>query len=1068
MTGSDKNLKGRKTIFRTILLSLLTISLAPLIILSAITYQQAHHFLNHIAKEKLIITADTKASQIQSYLSESLSALFVQTQLKNSSIILNNLRLAFINQGVEPEMFVKSKEWKQIVKQYKEDIGFFLDSHGFNDFFIIDFKGNILFTDLQGRDLGSNVFKGKVANSLLAAACQKAFKKEVPFFSGFENYWASENLAEGFLVTLIFDENGRKAGLACVAFTTSAINKMIQSNVELGQEGEVYLIDKDLLLITSSQKTDKLKLFSLVQTEQAKLWQKEHMTNMSIQTHVEVPIIYVNHRGIDVIGIHKNIEIAGIPMAVITEIPLKEAFKNAIAQRNTAFLILVFTVFFVLLFSFKIARHITRPIIQLSDITKRIAAGSKESEIVIDAANEIGELAYNFNRMIIKQTRIENSLTELNDQTQAILLAISDPIVMYDNKGVPEYINSAFTDVFGWSLDELAGNVIPFVPEDQKEITGEKIKELLISGGNVRFETKRLTKQNNLLYVIVSASCIKNEEYKSIKTVVSIVDITAQKQLQKSLNKAKKDAEAADEAKSDFLANMSHEIRTPMNGIIGMGALLLDTKLDDEQREYLTNINTSAEALLNIINDILDFSKIESGKFKLEFIDFDLRTTIEDILDVLAINVLEKKFELACLIQNDIQTALTGDPGRLRQIIMNLAGNAMKFTETGGVSIHVSLKKEDQTEVMLLFEIIDTGIGISQENINKLFKSFSQADTSTTRKYGGTGLGLTISKNLSEMMQGDIGVTSKEGEGSTFWFTAIFRKQKKEKEKIVFKDIAGKHILIVDDIKLNQKVLEEQLKSVDCYTDTAADGFEALDKLFRAEQQGNPFDIAILDMQMPGMNGETLGKKIRGSEKIRDTILVMLTSIGIRGDIQRVKKLGFQGYLHKPIKQSQLFDCLRMVLGFKVFDTDKSEEVIVVTKHTISENRRDKLLILLVEDNEINQKVASGMLKKLNHSVVVANNGEEGVKAFEKNRYDLILMDIQMPVLDGLTATKKIRLIEEKRKNLRTPIIALTANAMTGDKEKYLAAGMDDYMTKPVKKDVFKTMIERLDIVRNN
>ncbi len=1059
----------RKTIFKTILMGLLLISLLPLFVISLINYQHTHKFLIENAEEKLMLVADAKTNQIQSFFQGSLSALLVQARLKSTTVLLKKLRLAFEANGLN-SLGHDDPQWTNIIEHYEEDIGFFLSSHNFYDYIIIDFEGNILFTDRQDSDLGKNVFKGRVANSLFAKACQKAYKNELPIFSGYENYTPYGNLPAGFLVTLIFDENGKKAGVAGVSFKPSAIDRIIQSNVGLGHQDEVSLIDENLLLIASSRKINKSILFTPVPSEQALLWQKDHMAHTSPLINQEQSLIYTNRNGTRVMGLYKNIDFAGSSMAVVTELSVAEALKNENRQKNTAIFTLSITILFVIFLAIKIAGHITRPIIKLSAITKKIAAGDLDQKIDIDSDNEIGELANDFNRMIAIRKQADKSLIESRKKIQEESDNFNN--VFHNNYNAVSIIdgnkfidcNDALVKMLNAKDKNMILNIHPSELSPEKQPDGrssfEKANHMIEKAfetgfSNFEWMHKKITGEE--FPVDVSLTKINFKGQPVLHCLWK--DLSKEKAMIESLYKAKRDAEAGAKAKSEFLANMSHEIRTPMNGVVGMGALLLDTELNEEQRDYLKNINTSAEALLDIINAILDFSKIEAGKFDLEIIEFDLRTTIENITDTLAIAAGEKTLELACLIQHDVPTALRGDPGRLRQIIMNIAGNAMKFTTTGEVSIHVLLEKEEKREVKIRFEVVDTGIGISRKNIEKLFESFSQADTSTTRKYGGTGLGLTISKSLVQMMKGEIGVLSKENKGSTFWFTAVFEKQKKIKEKIIFKDIAGKHILIVDDVKINRRVLKEQLKPVGCYVETAMDGSGAIEKLHAAFEQGNPFDIAILDMQMPKMDGETLGKTIKESKKIKNTILIMLTSIGTRGDAARIKKSGFAGYLNKPVKQARLFDCLRMALGSNTLDTGSTnrDEIMpdMITKHTIAENRQDKLFILLVEDNKINQKVATAILKKMNHSIVVANNGKEGVEAFKKNRYDLILMDIQMPVMDGLSATAEIRQIEKEKGSQPIPIIALTAHAMKGDREKYLAAGMDDYMTKPVKKEIF-------------
>ncbi len=679
----------------------------------------------------------------------------------------------------------------------------------------------------------------------------------------------------------------------------------------------------------------------------------------------------------------------------------------------------------------------------------------------------VSEMLVDESRKFTGIVRDISSRRQAEMQFRQVVESAPNGMLMIDPQGTITLVNKQVETMFGYSREEMLGRTVEmliperFRPNHPGHRTNYFSAPASRAMGAGR-ELYGLHKDGTEFPVELGLNPIDTP--KGQLALASIVDISLRKRTEDALAKAAQDLEwknwelseardqavRAGQAKTDFLATMSHEIRTPMNGVLGMTTLLLDTNLTPEQQDYLYTLRHSSESLLRIINDILDFSKIEAGKFTIEHIPFDLRLTIEDTLDILAPTAQGRQLELVGLIDAQTPRTVVGDPGRIRQILTNLVGNAIKFTEQGEVLIQVLQTDEEPGSVALRFEVIDTGIGLTPEAQAKMFQAFTQADSSTARKYGGTGLGLTICQRLVELMGGKIGLQSIAGQGTRLWFTVRFGTQADAPSAVPplppVKDLRGLRVLLVDDNATNRSLLQYHMSAWNMHHESAVDGPSAVALLRKSAEEGTPFDLALIDMYMPEMNGLELCRLIKSDPGLRKTHLIMLTALGQRGDSLAAKEAGAAAYLTKPIRERHLLDCIRLILSRE--DAD-GQTTPLITRHTITETvAQTAQRLLVVDDNPVNQKVAVKMLEKLGCRVDLAGNGMEALAAVCRHQYPLVFMDCQMPELDGLETTRLIR--SQETSGYRLPIIAMTANAMEGDREACLKAGMDDFISKPI------------------
>jgi PAS domain S-box-containing protein len=720
--------------------------------------------------------------------------------------------------------------------------------------------------------------------------------------------------------------------------------------------------------------------------------------------------------------------------------------------------IVAVTLFLMLQFIWLIFRGNLGTLRMLAEGANRFSQGDYAVRIEPEGSPEVSSAAEAFNNMANNIEGLIASLGKSESKNKLLATIVeqsSEAIWTRDLNGTITSWNSGAAAMFGYPPAEAVGRALQVGESSPNE--EQERRQRLIAGHKFSYDAKAMTRTGTAIDIQVAVAPLLDDANQCIGSIAVARDVTQHKRSEEALRLAREAAEAASHAKSSFLARMSHEIRTPMNGVLGMTELLLETGLSSTQRKYAETVQRSGQNLLSIINDLLDFSKIEAGKLELENVDMDLRRTIEDVVDLLAERAHSKGLELACSIPANLATHVKGDPLRMGQVLTNLVGNAIKFTEQGSVVIRVASMGETAKRATMRFEVSDTGVGITADAQSRIFDEFSQADGSTTRKHGGSGLGLAISKQLVEMMGGSIRVESAPGAGSTFSFTTSFEKQETQPLEVApMGMLTGVRALIVESTAINRGILHSQMSNWGMTNRVAATPEQAVDLLAEAASRGAPYDIAIIDLGLPGVDALELSRAIRARRDIGRVRLVMLTRRQV--DIRNARDAGIDACLAKPVRQTVLYECLVNVMAGQTPDAVAAPAVGEPQSAAPAGYRAN---ILLVEDNLINQQVALGILQIQGYNVTVVNNGREALDAHVHGAFDLVLMDCHMPEMDGFEATREIRARERASGGKRLPIIALTANAMAQDREACLSAGMDDHLSKPFSMLTLQEMLDR-------
>jgi PAS domain S-box-containing protein len=966
-----------KSLGFSILFWFVFLSLVPLLLISYESYIESVKGFKEAAFEDLKHTAKLEKKFIDNWFYYREVDLSTWSQTKVNIDFLTLLISEFKESSKSLDEFVKSDEYADTINKNQGDLLKLTQNYDYiYDLFLIDNDGNILFTVAQEDDLGKNLLNGSHSSTKFASSFSQTLKDAKSHFSDLELYKSSNNMLTGFLTAAMIDDSGNQIGVLAIQLKAKYISELLNDGVTKTSN---YLLSKNGLLINDMVS----KTFnSEVETYILREWYDKNLEISHKVNKEEIIPNYINPFSNIVIGKHHYIDILGVKWILFSELNEDSIYTIANKVFNKAFLFFLITIFFLLIVSFIISRRIAKPIKSLSDASIKFSKSEKNINLNLSFNGEIGQLESAFKVMIDSLNKNEEQINFQTIQAKKTLRELKEQkfaldahsIVATTNvKGGITYVNDKFIEISGYSREELMGSDHRIINSEIHSQTFWERMYFTISRGDIwHDEVCNLSKDGKYYWVDTTIVPFMGENNKPNTYIAIRTNITAAKELELELIKANEIAKDSLKAKSEFLATMSHEIRTPMNGVIGMLGLLMKSKLDNTQKRQTSLAKSSAKALLSLINDILDFSKVEAGKMELEQIDFNIRDEIGAFAEAIAVKSQEKDIELILDLSGIKLDIINSDPGRIRQILFNIVGNAIKFTSNGSICIRANLKKQNEKQARLIFEISDTGIGIPKDKIDKLFDSFSQVDASTTRKYGGTGLGLSIVKKLCEMMNGTVNVDSEYGQGSRF----------------------------IVDIEVGLSKKSSLVKP-----SFSVEGM----KILKTKEP----DVLFVDIKIDE----------------------------------------FDLFIPKSVITKDLFYALNTLND----DTSKSIEIEEEVSLNLDTN------ILLVEDNLTNQLVANGVLSSFGLNADIANNGLEALEILKNSdkKYDLVLMDCQMPELDGYDTTRAIRNEEAGKEYTDIPIVAMTANAMQGDKEKCELAGMNDYISKPFESKILKQVLKK-------